>query len=409
MRILHIVAGDLTGGAARGAYWLHLGLLESGIDSMIMTDSVETFGDKNVISITGNNRSELLHKARYKFDSLPTRFYRNRTKAIFSTGFVGFDFTRTREYEDADIIHLHWINNGFVNIKHLSKITKPIIWTMRDMWPMTGGCHYSMGCERYKIGCGKCTQLCSSRGYDLSKVVLNRKTKYIPKNTKFVGISSWLSETAKNSFLLRTFDVRTIYNNINTNDFFPIDKQVARDALGISTDKKIILIGAQSINDFYKGFEKFIEATQWLDKNKYIFCFFGKLNNELVSILDFKYENFGFLNDNASLRLLYSAADVFVAPSLIDAFGKTLAESMACGTPVVCFNTTGPKDIVDHQLNGYKAAPFESSDLANGINWVINSPEYKTLSNNAREKVIRCFDSKVAAKQYIELYQSILT
>ena len=118
--------------------------------------------------------------------------------------------------------------------------------------------------------------------------------------------------------------------------------------------------------------------------------------------------NFGFLHDCVSLRLLYSAADVFVAPSLMDAFGKTLAESMACGTPVVCFNATGPKDIVDHQINGYKAIPFESSDLAKGIIWVLNSPDYTTLSQNAREKVLRCFDSKVVAEEYIKLYKSVL-
>lgn len=408
MKVLHIVAGDLTGGAARGAYWLHLELREQGIDSKVMTNSVETFGDKSVISTVGTAKSKLIQMARSQLETLPTIFYQNKKSTIFSNGFVGFDFTKTKEYKEADIIHLHWVNNGFVNIKHLSNISKPVIWTMRDMWPMTGGCHYSMKCERYKTGCGKCPQLCSSREYDLSKVVLNRKSKYIPKNTKFVGISDWLSETAKESILLKTFDIRTIYNNINTKDFFPIDKQVARNVLGISTNKKIILAGAQNITDFYKGFEKFIEATQELDKDKYCLCFFGKLDTDIVDSLGFQYMNFGFLHDCVSLRLLYSAADVFVAPSLMDAFGKTLAESMACGTPVVCFNATGPKDIVDHQINGYKAIPFESSDLAKGIIWVLNSPDYTTLSQNAREKVLRCFDSKVVAEEYIKLYKSVL-
>jgi len=223
-----------------------------------------------------------------------------------------------------------------------------------------------------------------------------------------VGISNWLSEKSKQSFLLRNLDVRTIHNNINTRDFFPIDKQFARKILGISTDKKIIFAGAQNINDFYKGFGKFIKAIKLLDKNKYCLCFFGRLHTGVIDPLGFEYVNFGFLHDNISLRLLYSAADVFVAPSLMDAFGKTLAESMACGTPVVCFNATGPKDIVDHLINGYKATPFDSSDLAEGIRWVLNSPDYTALSRNAREKVLRCFDSKVVAKKYIELYKSVL-
>lgn len=408
MKILHIVAGDLTGGAARGAYWLHLGLRELAIDSKILINGRETFDDKNVMSIVENTQSKILNRIRSQLDVLPTFFYQNRQKVIFSTGFVGFDFTKTREYEEADIIHLHWTNDGFVNIKHLSKISKPIVWTMRDMWPITGGCHYSMGCEKYKTGCGTCVQLNSSSRLDLSKAVLNRKARYIPKNTVFVGISNWLSETARESHLLRDFDVKTIYNCINTQDFFPIDKSVSRKILGLKTDKRIILAGAQSVNDFYKGFDKFIEAVRQLDESKYYLCFFGKLDTKLVDRLGFEYTGFGFLHDSVSLRLLYSAADVFVAPSLMDAFGKTLAESMACGTPVVCFDATGPKDIVDHQVNGYKAVPFDSSDLANGIRWILQSPDYATLSENAREKVLRCFDSKVVAEQYVELYKSVL-
>ena len=405
MKILHIVAGDLTGGAARGAYWLHLGLRELAIDSKILTDSRDTSADQNVIFA---HKSKFIQIDRAQLEIIPTFFYQNKKEVIFSTGFVGFDFTKIKAYEEADIIHLHWINTGFVNIKHLSKVSKPIVWTMRDMWPITGGCHYSMGCENYKTGCGKCVQLNSSSRFDLSKAVLNRKVRYIPKNTVFVGISNWLSETTRESYLLRSFDVRTIPNCINTKDFFPIDKQVARTILGIQTDKKIILAGAQNINDFYKGFDKFIEAIRRLDESKYYLCFFGQLDVKLVDRRGFEYTNFGFLHDSISLRILYSAADVFVAPSLMDAFGKTLAESMACGTPVVCFNATGPKNIVDHQVNGYKAVPFDGSDLANGINWVLQSPDYPTLSNNAREKVLRCFDSTVVAKQYVELYKSVL-
>lgn len=408
MKILHIVAGDLTGGAARGAYWLHLGLRELAVDSKIMISGRNTFGDKNVISIAENTHSRILSWIRGQLDVLPTLLYQNQQKIIFSTGFMGFDFTKTREYEEADIIHLHWINNGFVNIGHLSKISKPIVWTMRDMWPMTGGCHYSMRCERYKIGCGKCIQLNSSLQCDLSKIVLNKKAKSIPKNTTFVGISDWLSEKAKESYLLKNYDVRTIYNCINTKDFFPIDKQVARTILGIYTDKKIILTGAQSVGDFYKGFDKFIGAIRQLDERKYYLCFFGWLDMKLINGLGFEHTVFGFLHDSVSLRLLYSAADVFVAPSLMDAFGKTLAESMACGTPVVCFDATGPRDIVDHQVNGYKAIPFDNSNLADGIRWVLQSPDYATLSENARKKVLRCFDSEVVAKQYVELYKSVL-
>jgi glycosyltransferase involved in cell wall biosynthesis len=408
VKVLHIVAGDLSGGAARGAYWLHGGLRELGVDSKVFTNSKSTLGDESVVTTTKSKKDKAFNMIRGQLDNLLLLLYTKRKRIIFSTGVFGIDFTKTKEYEEADIIHLHWINAGFVNIKHLSKIDKPIVWTMRDMWPLTGGCHYAMECEKYKIGCGNCEQLQSNSSYDLSKFVLNRKKKYLPKTMKLVGISHWLSEKAKESELFKEFDIRTISNNIDTSEFFPVEKKIARDILGIKTQKKIVLVGSTSLKDFYKGFGKFQESVKELDENKYFLCFFGNVDKNLAEELGFEYKSFGYLNDNISLRLAYSSADVFVAPSLMDAFGKTLAESMACGTPVVCFDATGPKDIVTHKIDGYKAKPFESEDLACGIEWVLNAPNYDELCQNAREKVLIKFDSKVVAEKYLELYEEVL-
>jgi len=408
MKVLHIIAGNLTGGAARGAYWLHQALIELGIDSNIWTNSKVTFGDDKVYSILKTKKDKLFNFIRAQLDGNIQSFYPKRKKVIFSTGLFGIDFTKSEIYEKSDIIHLHWINGGFVNIKHLSKINKPIVWTMRDMWPMTGGCHYSMDCENYKSGCGNCKQLNSSSSYDLSKFILNRKKRYLPKHIKLVGISSWLSQKAKESYLFKDFDVSTISNNVNTNDFFPIEKNIAKKLLGIKTNKKIILAGAQDLKSFYKGFDKFIEAIKQLDRNKYFLCFFGNLQRNIIDDLGFEYKSFGFLYDTISLRLLYSASDVFVAPSLMDAFGKTLAESMSCKTPVVCFDATGPKDIVTHKVDGYKAKPFNTTDLKDGIEWVLNANNYDELCKNAREKVVKEFDSKVVAKRYIKLYKELI-
>jgi len=408
VRVLHIVAGDLTEGAARGAYWLHLGLIEQGIESKVFTNSKTTLGDEYVITTIKSNKDKALNLTCKLVDSLLPFLYPKRKSVIFSSGLFGFDFTKSKEYKEADIIHLHWINDGFVNIKHLNKINKPIVWTIRDMWPMTGGCHYAMVCDKYKTGCGQCEQLQSARGYDISKFILNRKKKFIPKAVKVVGISHWLSGEAKKSELFRDFDVRTISNNIDAKQFFPVDMETSKAILEIKTSKKIILVGSTSLNDFYKGFSKYLEAIKMLDNEKYFLCFFGNIDRSVIDSLGFEYKSLGYLNDNISLRLAYSCANVFVAPSLMDAFGKTLAESMACGTPVVCFDATGPKDIVSHKIDGYKAEPFDSGDLANGMEWVLNALNYEELSANARNKVEREFDSRVVAKRYIELYKSVL-
>ncbi len=408
MKILHIVAGELSGGAARGAYWLHKGLVSLGVDSKILTNSKETLDDPRVITITPGKSQKILSLICSQIDSLLTLFYYDRNKVIFSTGFVGHDFTSDPLYDWADIIHLHWINGGFIDIKDLAKIKKPIVWTMRDMWPMTGGCHCSLECEQYKTGCGECKQLGSTTVYDLSRLVWKRKQKYLPKQMKVVGISHWISDCARQSALFKDFDVQTIHNNIDTNVFFPIEKNTAKETLGIKTRKKIILTGSANMNSFNKGLDKYLETIEHLDRDKFLFFFFGKSDKSVVDKLGVEYKCFGFLYDNISLRVLYSACDVFVAPTIMDAFGKTLAEAMACGTPVVCFDATGPKDIVDHKVDGYKAIPFESEDLSTGIEWVVNNENYKDICENARGKVLKKFESNVAAAKYMELYDELI-
>ena len=406
MNILHIVGGNLTNGAAKGAYLLHKALREKGVESKIFTNSKITFGDKDIISVGASKFGYVKSMIKAQIDVNIASIYKNREKRLFSTGFLGYDFTKLKEYKKADIIHLHRINSGLVNIKDLSKINKPVVWTIRDMWPMTGGCHYSE-CDKYESKCGSCPQLKSNFEYDLSRIVFNRKEKFYPKTMKIVGISNWISEVAKKSFLFRDYDIRTIFNNVDTDEFAPIDKKVAKEILGIKSNKKVVLVGAQSLNDFYKGFDKFLEAIKFL-KGKYLFLFFGNLDESVLP--DIEYKSFGFLLDVLSLRILYSASDVFVAPSILEAFGKTLVEAMNSKTPVVCFDATGPRDIVEHKISGYKAKPFSPKDLANGIEWVLNlgENEYNKICENAREKVLKEFDSRVVAKRYIELYKRIL-
>jgi glycosyltransferase involved in cell wall biosynthesis len=407
MKILHVVGGSLSGGAARGAYWLHQGLLDLSVDSRVLCNSNETYGDSTVTTIAGNKLGKLKALLRGQADPALQAVYRNRQRVIFSTGLVGFDFTRTKEYREADVIHLHWICGGMVNMRHLAKVDKPIVWTMRDMWPMTGGCHYSMECEQYKTGCGQCPQLGSQESRDLSRWVWKRKRKYIPTQAKLVGISHWLSDCARQSALFGDFDVRTIHNNVSIKEFFPVEKYLARQMLGIAADRPVVLAGAQGLESFYKGFDLYLQAIQQLGSETR-FVFFGKLDKQAVESLGCDYVNMGFLYDTVSLRLVYSAADVFVGPSKMDAFGKTLAEAMACGTPVVCFDATGPKDIVDHKVNGYKAKPFDPEDLVHGIEFCLHHPEPEQLRKEARAKVGNFFSAPVVATQYIELYKSLL-
>ena len=406
MKILHLIGCGLGSGAGRGAYWLHKGLLELGVDSHVLTSSKETYGDKTVTSITSDTKGKLLTVARGRADASINRLYRKRQRVTFSPGLFGHDFTRTDEYKETDIVHLHWVCGGLVNVRHLAKVDKPIIWTVRDMWPMTGGCHYSMDCDEYLSSCGRCPQLGSRQIYDLSSYGLRRKSRYVPRTTILVGISHWLSECARRSALFQGFDVRTIHNNVSTVEFFPVDKATAREVLGLPQNRRIILAGAQNLNSVYKGFGKYLEALRDIPP-EHLLLFFGKLDSATVADLGRDYVSLGFLKDTVSLRLAYSAADVFVAPSLMEAFGKTLAESLACGTPVVCFDATGPQDIVTHKIDGYKAIPFEASDLASGIGWILDHPAPQEIARNARQKVLDNFETNRVAGQYLALYREV--
>lgn len=227
------------------------------------------------------------------------------------------------------------------------------------MWPITGGCHYSLGCEKYKKICSECPVLNSKKENDLSSFLQSRKEKFIQRSdVTAVGLGSWISECTSQSSIFKGKTVKTIPNTINSDLFKPVDKNIPKNFFEIG-GKKVIAVGAQNISDVYKGMDELHQALKLLkDKQDYHILVFGKSPKEFWDRLGISYSLLGFLHDIYSLRMMYSAADIFVAPSKYETFGKTIAEAMACGTPVVAFNATRPVDIIDHLENGYLAKPF---------------------------------------------------
>ena len=409
MKVLHLVAGELSGGAARGAYWLHQALCELGVDSKILTTARDNLGDQSVISLTNSLAGKLNFALRRRLGQLPIKIYRDRQTTTFNTGFDGFSITRHPAYAAADLVHLHWVN-GMVSTKMLRKLKKPVIWTLRDMWPFTGGCHQSMDCDRFTKDCGCCPQLGSTRERDLTRFILRRKKASLPEHLRIVGISQWMSERASQSTIFRGRDVTPISNNVDTRLFSPLPKKSAREVLGFDDDKKIVLVGAQDVSSVYKGFDLFLEALISLVDENLRVVLLGNASTEIPDLPGVTLVSLGSLSDPIALRLAYSAADVFAAPSRADAFGKMLVESMSCETPVVCFDATGPKDIVEHRINGYLAEPFSPLDFAQGIQWVLerSAEEYAELCRSARARALQKFDTRVIAKEYLELYRDAL-
>jgi len=411
MKILIVNTLDIQGGAARAAYRLHRSLLAQNIDSQMLVQNKSS--DDFTVIAQEKKTTKYFNKLRPIIDSLPARFYKERTKTLFSPSWFGFSNIVDKINEiNPDIVHLHWICGGMIKIEDIAKIKASIVWSLHDMWAFTGGCHYDENCNAFENSCGNCKVLGSDKERDLSRKVFNRKQKTFSQieNITIVGLSKWLNECSKGSTLLKYKKHVNLPNPIDTNIFKPFDKEKARELWSLPKDKKLVLFGAMgATSDPRKGFDELSHALHKLESRDIEFVVFGSSKPKESQKFGFKTHYLGHLHDDVSLVTLYSAVDVMMVPSLQEAFGQTASESMSCGTPVVAFATTGLLDIVDHKINGYLAKPFESDDLACGIEWVLNNENYDELCQNAREKVLREFDSVVVAKKYIELYKEVLT
>lgn len=416
MKVLHLSTSDANGGAARGAYWMHKALQQVGVDSCMLVANKGT-SDSSVIGSSGITGSEKIwNGVRQSWEYLPLKRYKNKTSALFSPAVYAKKVLKTVADIDPDIINLHWINEGFIKPELFRQFKKPIVWTLRDMWSFTGGCHYTGDCTRYHNQCGQCPVLGSTQDGDLSRQVWQRKhDAWAGLDLTLVAVSRWVADCASQSSLFRSRPIEVITNVVNSQVYRPFDKQSARQILGLPQDKKLLLFGAlRATSDKRKGFKYLISALQQLAQDpvwrgQAEVVIFGADKPQQPIDLGFKATYLGRLNDDTTLALAYSSADVTVLPSLQDAFSKMPVESMACGTPVVSFDCTGFKDAISHQIDGYRARCFEPEDLAHGINWVLSdSQRWQSLSKKARQHVEEKFNFEYQANAYLQLYQKVL-
>lgn len=410
MKVLHLSAFDTVGGAARAACRIHQGLQIVGTDSQMLVQ-YKKGTDPTVSSVEGKVRSRL----RSSLDGLPLKLYPQRKYGFSSQWFPDAIETKVRQL-NPDIIHLNWISNGYLRVETLAKFTKPLVWTLQDMWAFTGGCFYSSGCDGYQQSCGNCPQLNSSKTSDLSSWNWQRKARaWKNLNLTIITPSSWMAKCASSSSLFKEIPVEVIPFGLDTTIFKPIEQQLAREQLNLPQDKQLVLFGAiNATGDVRKGFHllqtalKSLSLTEW--QNRIELVIFGAERPTKPIDLGFPVHYLGFIPDDIALRLVYSAADVMIAPSLEEAFGQTASESLACGTPVVVFANTGLADIVDHQQNGYIANYGDPQDLAQGITWILGDKEhYQQLRSSAREKSEREFKLQLQARRYMSLFKDILT
>ena len=411
MKIGHISYSDIDGGAARAAYRLHRALLSEGVDSKMLVQN-KTSDDYTVISLAKNKFQKGLNLLRPTIDQLLVKLYTNRSKTLFSPSWIGFNNVKKKiNAINPDIVHLHWICGGMVRIEDLPKIKAPLFWSLHDMWAFTGGCHYNEGCEGYLDKCNTCKVLGSNGGTNLSRWIWKRKHKTYKKipNLTLIGLSNWLRKCAATSKLLSHSSIYCLPNPIDTSKYKPIEKDIARKLWNLPLNKKLVLFGAMSAtSDPRKGYNKLIQALGYLGRNIELIIF-GSSKPEKTNEFLQKTHYMGYLHDDVSMAALYSATDVTVVPSLQENLSNAIMESLSCGTPVVAFDIGGNSDLIEHKKNGYLAKPYDTSDFAEGIKWVLNNKDYEGLRRSAREKVLREFDSRVVAKRYIALYEEVLS
>ncbi len=409
MKVLMVSTTDRLGGAAIGAYRIHRALRNAGIQCEMLVlrkvtadPSVHRLADH--LERWGRGRRRLAESRHHRRLASHAR----RAEAgHWSLNQFSYPIAEVINGFAADIAHLQWAGDNFLPISELAKIDAPLVWTLQDMWPLTGGCHYAGDCQRYRETCGRCPQLVSGAERDLSTRVMHAKReKWARKPMTIVCLSRWLARCARESALMRDRRIEVIGNPIDPQVFKPLDQTAARRAFNLPLGRKLILFGAiGGASDRRKGFQYLHQALRGLsaESDAELVIFGGDNPGELQQNLPT--HHIGQLRDELSLSLLYSACDVYVLPTLEEAFGNTLAEALASGSPCVTFDSSGAVDIVRHRRDGYIARLLDSDDLLSGIEWTLAQ---SWSPARLHEDLIARYGAAVVARRYITLYQSLL-
>ena len=414
MRILIVNTSERTGGAAVAASRLMEALCNYGVKAKMLVRDKET-QSLTVSALPGQRRSQC-HFLWERFVIWLHLHFRRQHLFDIDIANAGTDITRLPEFQEADVIHLHWVNQGMLSLKNIRKILesgKPVVWTMHDIWPATAICHYARGCEAFQTECRHCPLM--SGALDFSYRVWQQKQRMLQgQRVTYVACSQWLADEARKSALLKGQLVTSIPNPIDTHVFRPQDKLEARQALNLPTDKRIILFVSQRVTDPRKGMSFFVDAVAKLVekhpemKQNTVVAILGGHAEDVASQLSLPACPLGYVSNPKRIVEVYNSADAFVLPSLEDNLPNTLMESMACGVPCVGFQVGGIPEMIDHRQNGYVARFRDVDDLAAGIRYVLDEADYAGLSKSAVQKVAHSYSQQSVAKRYVEIYESAI-
>lgn len=416
MRIVHLSTSDTSGGAARSAHRLHRGLCTVGVDSSMFVRNRHS-ADESVYSFEpADDPASRLHRlwryGRIRLAYAPYRLTRPKGLELFSDDRTRFNQEVVAQLPLTDIINLHWIDQ-FVDLgTFFHKTTAPIVWTLHDMNAFTGGCHYDVQCGRYTEACGHCPQLGSQREEDLSRAVWERKREAYQGAIQdgrlhVVAPSEWLAREARRSTLLGGAPVEVIPYGLDHTTFRRRSPRRQRRKLNIPEEHDVVLFVAQSTTNERKGFSLLAEALGTLGAEDVTLVSVGRDKPSIPGELH--HAHAGRIEDDKKLARLYSMASVFVLPSRQDNLPNTVLESMACGTPVVGFDTGGVPDMVRPGETGWLAEKGDVRSLRENLETALeNDSAREGMRKRCRQVVEEEYTLERQAKRYTALYDSIL-
>jgi len=415
MKVLIVNTSEQTGGAAVAANRLMDALTNYGVTTKMLVRDKQT----DRLSVVALPRS-WHHQWHFLWERLVVWFHLHlRRERLFEIDIAncGTDITHLPEFQEADVVHLHWVNQGMLSLGGIRRILdsgKPVVWTMHDLWPATAICHYARGCDHYVHACGHCPLLPGHGRHDLAAKVWQRKQHLLAnRQITFVACSNWLAGEARKSALLAGQTVTSIPNAIDTQLFHRADQQEARRLLGLPADKRIILFVSQRVTEPRKGMRYFVEAIERFVgqhpdmRSSAAIAILGGHAEDVADQLALPVFPLGYVSDPHRIVQVYSAADAFVLPSLEDNLPNTIMEAMACGVPCVGFRVGGIPEMIDHCQNGYVAAFQDAADLAAGICYVLDEANHHQLCLQCQQKVAQHYSQQRVASRYLEVYENL--
>lgn len=418
VKVVHLNTYDGNGGAGRACLRLADALQANGVNAK--TIAYYKFGSNPKIDTFNKG---IFSKLFALFNILAERylvnFYIKALKTPFSLQWFGKSIVHHPDVKNADIIHLHWVNHGFLTPKllaQLDELDKPIVWTFHDSNAFTGGCHVRYNCENFHWQCGNCPLLRKSNANDIShKNWLRKQKAYAKLNFHIVTPSQWMANSVKQSSLLGIRPVSVIPNTVEIDVFKPYVKAEAKKMLKIPTNHFVLMSGFMpSKNDKHKGTAYLVAALNELAARPHIpneliqLVIFGNKDEKTMPKFPFKTTFLGTIDKDEHLAKCYAAADAFITPSLEDNLPNTVMESLACATPVIAFKTGGIPDMVKHLENGYLAEYQSATDLANGMEWLFLHQNKEVVQKEARRTILTYFAPNVVAAKHKELYQRLI-